>query len=132
MSNKKLPDYRFKQKILYIDKTSSADLIHYGNLFFEAGAYSDALDFFQKSNHNEGIQKIKNIALESGDVMLFQRAAKALNLELSSSDWENIGEKAMKLKKYFFARHALEKTNNEEMLKALANMMKAEEQEISS
>ncbi len=64
--------------------------------------------------------------------MLFQRAAKALNLELSSSDWENIGEKAMKLKKYFFARHALEKANNEEMLKALANMMKAEEQEISS
>ena len=132
MSNKKLPDYRLKQKILYLDKTSPADLIHYGNLFLEAGAYSDALDFFQKSNHNEGIQKIKNIALESGDVMLFQRAAKALNLELSSSDWENIGEKAMKLKKYFFARHALEKTNNEEMLNSLTNMMKAEEQEISS
>jgi tetratricopeptide (TPR) repeat protein len=132
LSYRKLPDYRLKQKILYLDNTNPDDLIHYGDLFLEAGSYSDALDFFQKSNHNEGIQKIKNIAFDSADVMLFQRAAKALNLELSSSDWENIGKKAMELKKYFFARHALEKTNNEEMLNSLTNIMKAEEQEISS
>jgi hypothetical protein len=132
LSNRKLPDYRLKQKILYLDKTSPNDLIQYGDLFLEAGAYSDALDFFQKSNHNEGIQKIKNIAFDSGDVMLFQRAAKALNLELSSIDWENVGKKAIELKKYVFARHALEKTNNEEMLNSLTNIMKAEEREISS
>ncbi|MEI6609296.1 MAG: hypothetical protein WCO53_06065 [Deltaproteobacteria bacterium] len=132
MSNRKLPDYRLKQKILYLDKTRPDDLIQYGNLFYEAGAYSDALDFFQKSNHTEGIQEIKNIALKSGDVMLFQRSAKAMNLELSPLDWENVGKKAMELKKYFFARHALEKANNEEILNSLANIMKAEEQEISS
>jgi len=132
LSTRRLPDYRLKQKILYLDKTSPDDLIRYGNLFLEAGAYSDALDFFQKSNNNEGIQKIKNIAYDSGDVMLFQRAAKALNMELSSLEWENIGKKAMELKKYFFARHALEKTNNEGILNSLANIMKAEEQEISS
>jgi hypothetical protein len=132
LSNRKLPDYRLKQKILYINSTSPNDLILYGNLFFDAGVYSDALDFFQKSNHTEGIQKIKSIAFDSGDVMLFQRAAKATNLELSSSDWENIGKKAMELKKYFFARHALEKTNNEEILNSLASIMKAEEREISS
>lgn len=132
MSNRKLPDYRLKQKILYLDKTRPDDLIQYGNLFYEAGAYSDALDFFQKSNHTEGIQEIKNIALKSGDVMLFQRSAKAMNLELSPLDWENVGKKAMELKKYFFARHALEKANNEEILNSLASIMKAEEQEISS
>jgi hypothetical protein len=132
LNYRKLPDYRLKQKFLYLDSTSPDDLISYGDSFLEAGAYSDALDFFQKSNHNEGIQKIKNIAFDSGDVMLFQHASKALNLELSSSDWENIGKKAMELKKYFFARHALEKTNNEEMLNSLKNIMKAEEREISS
>lgn len=132
MSNRKLPDYRLKQKILYLDKTRPYDLIQYGNLFYEAGAYSDALDFFQKSNHTEGIQEIKNIALKSGDVMLFQRSAKAMNLELSPLDWENVGKRAMEVKKYFFARHALEKANNEEILNSLASIMKAEEQEISS
>jgi len=125
LSNRKLPDYRLKQKILYLDSTSPSVLIHYGDLFLEAEEYSDALDFFQKSNHNEGIQNIKNIAFDSGDVMLFQRAAKAMNQELSSLDWENIGKKAIELKKYFFARHALEKTNNEEMLNSLKNIMKA-------
>ena len=132
MSNRKLPDYRLKQKILYLDRTAPDDLINYGKLFLEAGAYSDALDFYSKSNHHEGIQKIKNIAFESGDVMLYQRAAKALNMELSAADWESIGEKAMALKKYLFARHALEKTNNEEIKNSLENIMKAEEQEISS
>ena len=132
MSNRKLPDYRLKQKILYLDKTRPYDLIQYGNLFYEAGAYSDALDFFQKSSHTEGIQEIKNIALKSGDVMLFQRSAKAMNLELSPLDWENVGKRAMEVKKYFFARHALEKANNEEILNSLASIMKAEEQEISS
>jgi len=132
LSNLKLPDYRLKQKILYLDKTSSNDLIRYGNLFYEAGAYSDALDFFQKSNYTEGIMELKNIALKSGDVMLFQRSAKAMNMELSPLDWENIGKKAMELKKYFFARHALEKANNQEILNSLTNIMKAEEQEISS
>ncbi len=54
MSNKKLPDYRFKQKILYIDKTSSADLIHYGNLFFEAGRIPMHSIFFK----NQTIMKV--------------------------------------------------------------------------
>ena len=132
MSNRKLPDYRLKQKILYLDKTIPDDLIRYGNLFYESGAYSDALDFFQKSNHSEGIQEIKSIAFKSGDLMLFQRAAKAMNMELSPLDWEKIGKKAMELKKYFFAKHALEKANNQEILNSLTNIMKAEEQEISS
>jgi tetratricopeptide (TPR) repeat protein len=132
LSNRKLPDYRLKQKILYLDETSPDDLIRYGNLFYEAGSYSDALDFFQKSNHTEGIESIKKIALESGDVMLFQRAAKSMNMELSPLEWGKIGKKAMELKKYFFARHALEKADNQDILNSLENIMKAEEQKISS
>jgi hypothetical protein len=127
LSSIKLPDYRLKQKILYIDNTNADVLINYGNLFLEAGVISDALDFYQKAKHNEGLQRIKDIALESGDVFIFQRAAKALNLELKPSDWENIGQKAIELKKYFFAQHALGKANNEDLLNSLKNTMKAEE-----
>jgi hypothetical protein len=52
-----------------------------------------------------------------------------LNLELTPADWENIGQKAIDLKKYFFARHALEKANNEDLLNSLKKIMEAEEQE---
>jgi tetratricopeptide (TPR) repeat protein len=132
LSIRKLPDYRLKQKMLYVDVVDPEVLKNYGDLFFKEGNYSDALDFYQKANSIEGMQKIKETALDSGDVMLFQRTAKVLNLVLKPSDWENIGQKAIALKKYFFARHALEKADNEESLNALKKIMEVEEHEKST
>ncbi len=129
MSKRKLPDYRLKQKILYIDKTSPDALVQYGNSYLEQEAYADALEFYIKAGHQAGIDKIKNLAMEKGDVFLFQGATKALKAEISKSEWENIARRAMDQKKYSFARHALEKAGNVELLSVLANKMKAEAQE---
>ena len=126
MINLKLPDYRLRQKLLYVDKVSPQDLQNYGDLFFEEGRLSDALDFYQKANHNNGLQKIKEAAFNSGDVMLWKQAAKILNLELKPADWESIGHKAIELKKYSFAQHALKEANNEEMLNSLKKIMQKE------
>ena len=123
MSIKKMPDYRLKQKILYIEKVNPNVLQNYGDMFLEEGFLPDALDFYQKANYNSGMQKIKDIAFDRGDVMLFQQAAKAIHLELKTADWESIGQKAIDLKKYFFAKHALEKANNEEMLNSLKKII---------
>ncbi len=132
MSTTRLPDYRLKQKILYIDKTSAASLIHYGDLYFEAGSYSDALDFYAKAGHQPGMQKIKDFALENGDAFLFQQSAKALGLKPEQSDWENVARKAFDLKKFTFAKQALEKTNNADLLNALTTKIKAEEAKQSA
>jgi tetratricopeptide (TPR) repeat protein len=126
VSNLRLPDYRTKQKILYIDKNNENALQNYGDSFFEEGRLSDALDFHQKANNTAGLQKIKDLAFDNGDVMLWELAAKALHLELKPADWEAIGQKAIALKKYSFARHALEKANNEEMLNSLQKIMQKE------
>ena len=126
MINSKLPDYRIKQKLLYVDKVNQGNLQNYGDLFLEEGRIPDAFDFYIKANNNSGLQKIKEIAMNSGDVMLFGQAAKALNLELKPADWESIGLKAIELKKYSFAGHALEKANNEEMLNSLKKIMQKE------
>jgi capsule polysaccharide modification protein KpsS len=125
LSNKKLPDYRLKQKILYVDNTSTDVLRNFGNLFLEEGCVSDALDFYLKAKHVEGIQKIKEMALNTGDVMLFQRAAKSLNMEIKQADWEIISQKAISLKKYGFAKYALEKANNQEDLNYILKIMEA-------
>jgi len=124
--NLKLPDYRLRQKLLYVDKVNPQDLQNYGDLFFEEGRLSDALDFYQKANHNDGLQKIKAAAFNSGDVMLWKQAAKVLNLELKPADWESIGQKAIELKKYSFAQHALKEASNEEMLNSLKKIMQKE------
>ncbi|PKN06337.1 MAG: hypothetical protein CVU72_05000 [Deltaproteobacteria bacterium HGW-Deltaproteobacteria-7] len=126
MSNLKLPDYRLKQKLLYIDKVNPGTLQNYGDLYLEEGQLSDALDFYLKANNNDGLQKIKEAALNSGDAMLFSQAAKALNMELKPDDWEAIGKKAIEFKKYFFAQHALEKANNEELLSSLKKIIQKE------
>ncbi len=126
MSSRKLPDYNLKQKILYVDHTSPEVLQNYGNLFLEEGSLSDTLDFYEKAKYREGMQKIKEMAYDAGDVMLFQRAAKALNLELNKTDWENIGRKAAALKKYSFAQHALERAGDQETLNSLKKIMEAE------
>jgi hypothetical protein len=127
LSVRKLPDYRLKQKTLYIDSTSAATLQNYGDMFLEDGNISDALDFYQKAQYSEGLQKIKMMAVDIGDVMIYQRAAKALHIEPKPEDWETIGKKAIDLKKYFFARHALDKANNEDLLDSLKKIMEAEE-----
>ena len=132
LSARKLPNYRLKQKILYIDKTSPAALISYGDLYLEAGALSDALDFYAKASHQAGMQKIKDLAFTTGDTFFFQRAAKTLGYELRNADWEDIARKAIELNKFLFARQALEKTNNAELLNALTTKMKAEEAKQSA
>jgi hypothetical protein len=129
LSTRKLPDYRLRQKILYIDQTSAENLIRYGDLYLESGAVSDALDFYAKAAHTEGLEKIRQITFENGDVFLFQRVAKALHVEPDPSDWKAIAGRAIEHQYFSFARHALEIINDTEGIKALAGMMKAEEAE---
>lgn len=127
MSVRKLPDYRTKQKILHVNRASTDTLASYGDLYLAAGALADALEFYAKAANSAGLQKIKDLALQSGDVFLFTGAAKALNSHPGNAEWENIAQKAAKLGKYAFSRHALEKANNAELLSALAIEIKAQE-----
>jgi hypothetical protein len=131
VSTLRLPDYRSKQKILYIDKTSPADLQKYGDSFFEDDRLADAIEFYEKANYEAGLQKIKAVAFERGDVMFFQQAAKVLRMDLKPADWNAVGQKAMTLKKYSFARIAFQKADNEEMLNSLQKIMQ-EEVEVKS
>jgi hypothetical protein len=125
LNSKKLPDYRLKQRILYMDNTNAETLKNYGDLFLEAGNISDALDFYIKAKYSEGMEKIKETAFAAGDVMIFQRATKALNKEPSQADWEKIGQKAVSLKKYFFAKQALEKAGKQEEFNSLLKIIEA-------
>ena len=126
LSKRKLPDYRLKQKILYIDKTSPETLVRYGDSYLEENALSDALEFYIRAEHAAGLENIKNISMDQGDVFLYQSASRALKSEIRKNDWEDLARRAIDLKKYSFAQYALEKTGNTELLHVLATNMKAE------
>ncbi len=112
MSKAVLPDYNKKQRLLYVDKTTAKTLSEYGARFLEGGRLHDAMEFFQRAGDREAITGIASLAEESGDVMLFQQARKALGDAVSPEDWNRIGEKAFSLKKFVFASYAFEKAGN--------------------
>ena len=115
MAKTNLPDYKEKQKILYRDNTSPTTLIAYGDKYMEAGKISDAIDFYHKADHIEGLEKIREMVVTDGDVMEFQHTLNALNLDASEEEWNRIGKQALELKKYTFAIHAFEKGGNSPM-----------------
>lgn len=124
--SKKLPNYQEKQHILYV-KQHPKDLIAYGDAFLEEGKISDAIDFYQKANYVQGLEKIKGMAELSGDVMLLQQVQKPLKQSVSDEAWSAIGERALELKKYLFALRAFEKSNNINMVGRIKEIIKSEE-----
>jgi len=101
-----LPDYREKQKILYIDRRSAEELIAYGDRSLEANRIFDALEFYQKAKHQPALEKILETAVSTGDAMLFEQAAKALRRDYPGEGWNRLGQRAFALKKYTFAHQA--------------------------
>ncbi len=126
MAKAKLPDYKEKQKILYRDNTSPSALADYGDKYLDAERISDAIDFYQKANHIEGLKKIKELAIEDGDVFEFQHILNALNTDASGEEWNTIGKKALELKKYTFAIHAFEKGGNKTMVDKIKGLLPSE------
>jgi hypothetical protein len=124
---KKLSNYQEKQHILYIKRPSEKDLIAYGDAFLEEGKISDAIDFYQKANYVQGLETIKGMAEQSGDVMLLQQVLKALKQTIPGESWNTIGERALKVKKYMFALYAFEKGSNDAMVGRVKEIIKSED-----
>lgn len=127
--SKTLPNYQDKQRIIYIDTRSERDLIAYGDAFFEAGKMFDAIEYYQKANYTPGLEKIKGMAEQSGDVMLFQQVLKPLKQHVLDDTWNAIGGRAFELKKYSFALHAFEKSSNSTMAEQIKKIMMSKEHE---
>ncbi|MGZ3595299.1 MAG: hypothetical protein ACXWMV_07595 [Syntrophales bacterium] len=125
--SKKLPNYQEKQHILYVKHHSEKDLIAYGDAFLEEGKTSDAIDFYQKANYIQGLETIKSMAQQSGDVMLLQQVLKPLRQTIAEETWNAMGERALELKKYLFALYAFEKGNNNAMAGRIKEIIKSED-----
>lgn len=92
---------------------------HFGNIIHDMFDYGNIM----RGHSNSSLEKIKEIAFDRGDVMLWEQAVSALHLDIKPAEWEAIGEKALNLKKYFFAQYAMQKANNKKMLSASNNIM---------
>ena len=121
-----LPDYRKKQMLLYEGKRTPGELIAYGDRLLKAGRISDAIEFYHKSGHRTGLEKIIVSAQEMGDALLFLQASRALDRPTAPEEWLAIGQTAKKLKKYSFALLVFEKGGHEQLLQETREIVKTE------
>jgi len=106
-----------KKRRLLNEKELSPELCReYGEKFLAIDWWEDALEFFQKGNYQEGLEKIKAQALESGDAFLLGRLVKDRDPDL----WRRVAEQAMELGKLQFARRAWEMAGDKEKAAALS------------
>jgi hypothetical protein len=72
--------------------------------FLEADWWEDALEFFKKAGDGQGLEKIKNHCLETGDAAMLAR----LGLRQDPKTWRQVAERALELGKLRYARRAFE------------------------
>jgi hypothetical protein len=113
-----------KKRRLLNEKELSPELCReYGEKFLALEWWEDALEFFQKGNYQEGLEKIKAQALENGDAFLLGRLLKDQDPDL----WRQLAERAMELGKPQFARRAWEMAGDEDKAAALSSSPPGEE-----
>jgi tetratricopeptide (TPR) repeat protein len=80
----------------------------YAEKFLALGWWEDALEFFQKAGEAQGLEKIKNHCLETGDAYLLGRLGGGQDPET----WRQLAERALDLGKLRFARRAYEQAGD--------------------
>ena len=112
-----MPTCLKKRRLLNETELSPELCRDYGEKFLALGWWDDALEFFQRGNYEEGLEKIKAHCLESGDAFLLGRLVKDGDPDL----WRRVAEKALELGKINFARQALEKAGDTDKAAALTS-----------
>ncbi len=121
----KIPDYREKQRVLYVESASADEIIECGKACLEVGRITDAIDYFFRAGYREGLEQIRETAILEGDFLEYQYILKALNETPSTADGDRIGENAFDRGKYTFAREAFLMSGNKESLALTEQKLKA-------
>ena len=110
----KLPDPLKKRDVLYGKNTPTEVLREYGDLYLNEGKPNDAVEFFGQVCYKEGLRRIRQMAIEEGDLFLFSRATEFLQEEVSAEDWRKLGKKVLEQEKHLFALKCFEKIGDRE------------------
>ena len=73
MAGKKLLDCLKKRDLLNSDKADEAELIQFGERYLLDGRLSDSIDFFEKAQHLEGLNQLRERCIAEGDYFLYHR-----------------------------------------------------------
>jgi hypothetical protein len=108
-----------KRDLLNQPAVSVKQLLEWGARYEEEGLINDAVEFYERANSADHLEKLLPVALEEGDAFLYGRILKALGREAVPREWISLGQRAGELGKDAYAleafkRGGLEKTEEVE------------------
>lgn len=112
--------YLKKRDLLYGVKTTPAALSAAARDYLRAESWSDALDFFERAHDEDGLQEIKQRALQTGDTFLLGRLERIHPKWVSAEDWEKAKVVAQKREIFSMAAFAERKLKPPEQEQAPA------------
>ena len=129
MAGKKLLSCLKKRDLLNSDKADKSELIKLGERYLYEDRLSDAIDFFEKAEHFEGLTELKEQCVAKGDYFLCQRLTKILEESPSSEEWIQLGDNALHLGKLLFARSAYQQAENPEKVSQVEKLLQSPAQQ---
>ena len=129
LAGKKLLSCLKKRDLLNSAKADKSELIKLGERYLQENRFSDAIDFFGKAEHLEGLIQLKEQCVAKGDYFLCQRLTKILEESPSSEEWIQLGDNALNLGKLLFARSAYQQAENPEKVAQVEKLLQSPAQE---
>jgi tetratricopeptide (TPR) repeat protein len=115
-----------KRDLLHNPNISNDEFVQYGWEYLKQERPVDALDFFEKAQNLEGIQRIREWSLEQGDPFLLQQTSKMLKEQVSEAEesWRKVGEKAKAAGRHQQALMAFKAVADEEKIQEIQDLLK--------
>lgn len=120
-----VPGSTKKRQILNDQEMKAEQCREYGEQFLAVDWWEDALEFFQKGHDSQGLEKIKNHSLETGDAYLLAR----LGVAQDPLTWRRLATRAQELGKFRFARRAYELSGDADKAARMAALISGTETE---
>ncbi len=117
-----VPDCLKKRRLLNERQLSPALCREYAGKYLALSWWEDALEFFQKGNEPQGLEKIKSHCLETGDAYLLGRLGKNHPPQL----WRQVADQALSLGKLHFARRAFKMAGDADRAAAVERLLASE------
>ena len=114
-----------KRQLLNDQELKAEQCREYGEQFLAVDWWEDALEFFQKGHDSQGLEKIKNHSLETGDAYLLAR----LGVSQDPLTWRRLATRAQELGKLRFARRAYELSGDADKAAMVAALISGAEAE---
>lgn len=95
-----------KRSLLNRSAVSVDELIAGGRFYEEQGLVHDAVDFYERAEATEELQRLIDSALEDGDFFLFNRLNRLLKRSPREDEWRRLAMRAKELGKDGFAEQA--------------------------